>query len=75
MHYELCIKCIYNRIPEEELSSSKHVEEIKNVHFVGLSCIIILKCKVQEAFKKCFRNLKRSSQGVGDIWWYGKVNT
>ena len=40
---------IYNRLPEDEPSSSKHAEDIVNkninsekIHFVGLYCIIIL---------------------------------
>jgi hypothetical protein len=39
----------YNRLPEDEPSSSKYVEDIRNwnislkkVHFAGLYCIIIL---------------------------------
>jgi hypothetical protein len=48
---------MYNRLPEDEPTGSKHVEDIKfknqninleNVHFVGLYCIIILQYKVQK---------------------------
>ena len=45
----------YNRLPEDELSGSKHVEGIKNqniniekVHFISLYCINILQCTVQK---------------------------
>ena len=40
---------MYNRLPEDELSGSKHVEDVKikngnnlgTVHFVGLYCITV----------------------------------
>ena len=44
------LTCMYNRLPEDEPFDSKHVEDIKiqnqniilkNVHFVGLYCIIV----------------------------------
>ena len=48
--------CKYNRLPAEEPSGLKHVEDIVNknivlekVHFLGLYCIIILQCQVQKA--------------------------
>jgi len=41
--------CIYNRLPEDEPSASKHVEDVINyiislekMHFIGLYCIIVL---------------------------------
>jgi len=46
MHHQTCI---YRRLPEDEPSRSKHVEDIKNVkklkylenaHFAGLYCVI-----------------------------------
>ena len=50
--------CIYNRLPEDEPSGSKHVEDIKkiknlninlgNMYFVGLYCIMT---KVTEFLK------------------------
>jgi len=49
MHVEHPIPyCVYNRLPEDEPSGSKHVEDKKNIkleylekeHFVGLYCII-----------------------------------
>jgi len=46
---------IYNRLPENEHSDSKHVEDIinynislENVHFVGKCCVIMLQRAVQE---------------------------
>jgi len=46
---------MYNRLPEDKPSGSKHVEDIINqnissekVHFVGLYCVIILQCTVQK---------------------------
>jgi hypothetical protein len=51
--------CIYNRLPENVVSGSKYLEDIKiknkniifvNVHFV--CCIVILQCTVQIIFKK-----------------------
>jgi len=49
--------CIYNRLPEDEPSGSKQVEDIKiknyninleKVHFVGLHCTNTLQCAVQK---------------------------
>ena len=44
--------CVYNRLPEDEPSGSKHIEDVKKiknlninfekVHFVGVYCINIL---------------------------------
>jgi hypothetical protein len=49
---------IYNRPPEDEPSSSKHVEYIKNLninlekaYFASLCCIIILKRTLQNKYK------------------------
>jgi hypothetical protein len=58
--------CIYNHLPEDELSGSKHVEDIKikneafnleNVLFIGLYCIIILQCIVQKNIKVIITNV------------------
>ena len=46
----------YNRLLEDEIRGSKHVEDMKNknkyinlenVHFICLYCIIILQCTVK----------------------------
>jgi hypothetical protein len=49
---------MYDRLPEDEPSGSKYIDDIKklkienidleNVHFIVLSCIIILQYTVQE---------------------------
>jgi hypothetical protein len=55
MHNTPYLNCRYNPLTEDELLSSKHVEDIKikhlninleNVHFFGLSCTILIQCKV-----------------------------
>jgi len=51
----------YNRLPEDEISGSKHVEDsklkikilIEKRYFFILYCIIILKCTVQKTKKAC----------------------
>jgi hypothetical protein len=49
---------MYNRLPEDDPSGSKHVEDKKNIKnyntdlekVVGLYCTIILKCTVQKPY-------------------------
>ena len=62
---------MYNRLPEDELSNSKHVEDkisfkkisLEKINFVGLYCIIILLYTVQKTYNKiyimccCFLNV------------------
>jgi hypothetical protein len=49
--------CIYNRLPEDEPSGSKQVEDIRiknqsinleKVNFIGLYCVILLQRTVQK---------------------------
>ena len=57
MHVKHTIpNCTYNRLPEDEPSVWKHVEDIINISlvnldFVGLYCIILLQCNVQKRKK------------------------
>jgi hypothetical protein len=51
--------CIYNRLPADEPSGSKHVEDIKKlkkilekVHVAGWYCLIILQYTVQKNVQK-----------------------
>ena len=54
------LNCIYNRLPEDKASGSKHVEgnKIKNninleiALFVGLYCVIISQSTVHKILKK-----------------------